>query len=111
MKKISDKRRKEIEDKYNPTIPKSKPGFCERCKVNKATMNYTDSIMSYAHGFVEHICQECYDKEKHNNTWYKEGKKDERREILKLMDEWADEKDITRGILVSLKEKIKNVRK
>lgn len=71
-----DRRRREIEEKYNPTIPKSKPGFCERCKINKATINYTDSLMSYAHGFVEHICRECYDKEKHSNTWYKEGYKD-----------------------------------
>ena len=76
MKKISDKKRKEIEDKYNPTIPKSKPGYCERCKFNKATINYTDSVMSFAHGFVEHICGDCYNKEKHENTWYKEGYKD-----------------------------------
>lgn len=67
------KRRKEIEDKYNPTIPKSKPGFCERCKINKATMDYTDSIMSFAHGMIERICQECYDKMKRENPWYKEG--------------------------------------
>jgi hypothetical protein len=36
---------------------------------------------------------------KKNETIYK-------KELYKIMDEWADEKEITRGILVSLKEKI-----
>ena len=39
------KKRKEIEDKYNPTIPKKDDGLCVRCHKNKATINYTDSIM------------------------------------------------------------------
>jgi hypothetical protein len=36
---------------------------------------------------------------KKNETIYK-------KELYKIMDEWADEKEITRGILISLKDKI-----
>lgn len=59
-------------------LGKEKPEkiVCFRCKKNKATLQYTDNYLSYAHGFIEHICQECYDKIKKSNSWYQEGFKD-----------------------------------
>ena len=48
-------------------------GICVRCKKNKATMKFTQSITDFTHGFVENICQECYHKIRDSNTWYKEG--------------------------------------
>lgn len=105
------RKRKEIEDKYNPTIPKVDDGLCSRCKKNKATINYTDSIMSYTHGFIERICQECYDKMKHENAWYKEGRKDVMKELKKLkMDDRPEiahyliSKDYTEGWNACIKE-------
>ena len=55
--------------------------ICSRCKKNKATINFTQSIMDFTHGFVEHICQECYNKIRDNNPWYKEGKKQAEQEF------------------------------
>ena len=83
ISKISDKRRKELEDKYNPTIPKKNDGLCVRCHKNKATMDYANSVLEWSHGFGERICQECYDKQKHENTWYKEGYKTGWQDCLK----------------------------
>lgn len=89
-------------------------GLCQRCKKNKATINYTDSIMSYTHGFVEHICQECYDKIKHENTWYKEGRK----ETIREFEEWVDDKwknpkltDVFPNILKGMKHKLEEMKK
>lgn len=47
--------------------------ICERCKKNEATIGYTESILSYSHGFVEEICKECYNKMMKNSEWYKQG--------------------------------------
>ena len=52
---------------------KSNDNLCQRCKKNEATLNYADSYLNATHGFIEHICQECYDKIRDNNAWYKEG--------------------------------------
>ena len=54
----------------------TKKGLCSRCKKNKATIKYTDSYLSFAHGFIENICQECYDKMKEESPWYQQGRKD-----------------------------------
>ena len=55
--------------------------ICNRCKKNKATLTYADSVLGWTHGFTEEICQECYDKEMRGNTWYKKGRQDKAREI------------------------------
>ena len=57
-------------------------GICVRCKKNKATINYTDSVLSYTHGFVEKICKECYNKIRDNNTWYQQGIQEGKQETL-----------------------------
>ena len=36
--------------------------LCSRCKQNPATIKYTASVTDFTHGFIENICQECYDK-------------------------------------------------
>ena len=69
-----DRKKRELEEKYNPTIPRKNDGLCVRCRKNKATITYTNSILDWTHGFVEHICQECYDKQKKENSWYKAGR-------------------------------------
>jgi hypothetical protein len=86
VESYEDRRRREIEEKYNPTIKKIDDGLCQRCRKNKATINYTDSIMSYTHGFVEHICKSCYDKIKKSNIWYKAGRKEMLKEVKKMID-------------------------
>jgi hypothetical protein len=75
-KEQRDKERQELEDKYNPTILKKNDGLCARCHKNKGTITYAESILDWNHGFSEFICMECYNKIKHNNTWYKEGFKE-----------------------------------
>lgn len=106
-----DRRRREIEEKYNPTIQKKDDGICSRCHKNKATINYTDSIMSWTHGFIERICQECYDKMKHENNWYKEGRKDVVKDFNKLkmddrvgIEHYLISKDYTQGWNDCIKE-------
>jgi len=103
-----DKRRRELEEKYNPTIKKVDDGICSRCRKNKATINYTDSIMCYTHGFIENICQECYDKMKHKNTWYKEGKKETLDKVKKLIRKerknWITATDWDKNILNGIKK-------
>ena len=68
---------------------KNKTELCVRCKKNKASINFTNSITDFTHGFVEHICKSCYDKIKHDNTWYKEGKK----ETIELIKEILSKKE------------------
>jgi superfamily II helicase len=75
-----------LEVKYNMSKLQVDDGLCQRCRKNKATINYTDSIMSYTHGFVEHICKSCYDKIKKSNTWYKAGRKEILDEVKKLIN-------------------------
>ena len=53
---------------------KTEMGLCLRCKKNQATMQYAESSLSLAHGFMEEICQECYDKQMEESDWYKKGK-------------------------------------
>jgi protein-arginine kinase activator protein McsA len=36
---------------------------CQRCQKNEATITYTDSVLSYTHGFTEQICVDCYRKQ------------------------------------------------
>ena len=48
--------------------------LCSRCKKNEATITYASSIMDFAHGFSERICQTCYDNQKKANGWYKAGR-------------------------------------
>jgi protein-arginine kinase activator protein McsA len=50
-------------------------GICVRCKKNKATLTYTDNVLSFVHGFKERICQECYDNQMRESNWYKQGLK------------------------------------
>lgn len=57
-------------------------GLCQKCKKNKATITYANSILDYTHGFSESICQGCYDKIKKDNTWYKEGREECRKEFM-----------------------------
>jgi hypothetical protein len=108
-----DRRRRELEEKYNPTIPKVDDGLCSRCRKNKATINYTDSIMSYTHGFIERICQECYDKMKHENNWYKAGRKEVLKEVEKILDEYDTndwKKESFHTINMEIKQRIKKLR-
>jgi protein-arginine kinase activator protein McsA len=69
---------------------KNLTGLCERCKKNKATLQYTQSVTDFAHGFVENICLKCYNKIKKSNTWYKEGKKDKSKEIKRFIEKERD---------------------
>jgi hypothetical protein len=87
----NDRRRRELQEKYNSTIKKVDDGLCSRCRKNKATINYTDSIMSYTHGFVEHICKNCYNKIKKSNIWYKSGKKEILDNEIKWLEKYINE--------------------
>jgi hypothetical protein len=80
-----DKRRQELADKYNPML-RVNGKLCSRCQKNRATVNYANSILDWNHGFGERICQTCYDKIKHENSWYKEGRKDMYDEVITMID-------------------------
>lgn len=49
---------------------------CTRCKKNKATITFANSMLDWTHGFAKRICQECYDKQMKASEWYKQGYKD-----------------------------------
>lgn len=66
--------------------------ICSRCNVNPATMQYTNSIMDFTHGFVENICQECYDKQMRKNPWYKKGKQ----EAIEAELAWMEKQIVSR---------------
>jgi hypothetical protein len=71
-------------------------GLCVRCKKNKAVMKYADGYLEMAHGFIENICQECYDKMKERNPWYLEGKQLAFEKVLKIIEhEIENEKQAT----------------
>lgn len=53
-----------------------KLGLCSRCKKNKATLTYAESMTDFTHGFSQEICQNCYDEIKHANIWYQGGRKE-----------------------------------
>lgn len=55
---------------------KKEKQICSRCKKNKAEITYAGGILDITHGFIEHICQGCYDKIVKNSLWYKRGFKD-----------------------------------
>jgi hypothetical protein len=67
--------------------------ICSRCKKNKATMQYAESVMDFTHGFVENICDECYEKQKKANPWYKSGREDMLKEVEKAIDECDCDKE------------------
>jgi protein-arginine kinase activator protein McsA len=47
---ISKKKKKKVVDM----------GLCTRCKKNKATITFANSILDWTHGFAEYICKDCY---------------------------------------------------
>ena len=49
-----------------------KKNICVRCKKNKSTMDYCESVSDYAHGFIEKICKECFNKQKVESPLYQE---------------------------------------
>ena len=57
-----------------------KDTICERCKKNKATIDFAEGALAVSHGFVEHLCQECFDKMQKEHPLYKlaykQGQKD-----------------------------------
>jgi hypothetical protein len=67
------------------TKPQIKSENCCRCKKNKATLNYAESYLSCSHGFIEHICQECYEKIRNDNAWFQEGKLLGRNEVIEII--------------------------
>jgi len=66
--------------------------ICVRCKKNKATITYANSILDWTHGFAQRICKECYDKEKRSNTWYKEGRKESIEDEIKFLKSLLQDK-------------------
>jgi len=66
--------------------------FCSRCKKNKATITYANSVMDFAHGFSERICQTCYDNQKKANGWYKAGRVEAIDEEIKFLDSLLQDK-------------------
>lgn len=57
--------------------------LCSRCKKNKATILYANSITDFTHGFMENICQGCYDKQMMDDGWYQTGRREAFEEIEK----------------------------
>ena len=37
-------------------------GICNDCKKSKADITFSDSVMSFTHGFVTYLCRPCYIK-------------------------------------------------
>ena len=58
--------------------------ICQRCKKNEATVKYTASPSDYAHGFVQDICNECYNKQVRTSEWYKQGFKEALEQAINL---------------------------
>ncbi len=71
-------------------------GICVRCEKNKATIQFTEGAMAFAHGFVENICQNCYDKMQKETPLYKKAVKERNAEVKQVIEEWLD--DETAGL-------------
>ena len=54
-------------------IPKGQ--LCQKCKKNKATIEYAEGTMAIIHGFTEYLCQECFDKMQKATPLYKQAYK------------------------------------
>ena len=79
------------------TTLKEDLGVCVRCKKNKATLVFTESVLNYIHGFKENICQECYDKMSEETPLYKkafkEGKEKTKDEIIKMIEDVFEKRE------------------
>ena len=62
-------------------------GICVKCKKNKATIQFTEGAMAFAHGFVENICQNCYDKMQKETPLYKKAVKERNAEVKQAIEE------------------------
>ncbi len=62
-------------------------GTCQRCEKNKATIRFTEGTMAFVHGFVENICQDCYDKMQKETPLYKEAVKERNAEVKQAIEE------------------------
>ena len=70
---------------------KKQEEICVRCKKNKATLTYTDSPLSFAHGFTSRICQECYNKQAESSNWFKDGYNKAIQEDIAFLEKYIDE--------------------
>jgi len=87
----SSKCSKEYTRQLNGKRNKKEKDLCVRCKKNKATITFTNSMTDYIHGFTERICKQCYIKIREKNTWFQEGeiigREEQKKDVLKLIDE------------------------
>jgi uncharacterized membrane-anchored protein YjiN (DUF445 family) len=80
----------QIKDEFFPK-DKIKEDICEICKKNKATINYANSPLDFAHGFVRRICKSCYNKIMKDNEWYKCGVKNTVRAIKEIARQYRND--------------------
>lgn len=79
--------------------------LCERCKKNKATITFAESVLNYAHGFYEDICQECFDKEQKKSPLYKKAYKQGQK------DQLLECADLHQSIMEKERKKVEKLRK
>ncbi len=66
-------------------IPKNQ--LCQKCKKNKATIEYTEGVLAWSHGFVEYICEDCYDKMQKATPLYKQTRQQAFKDVEKVINE------------------------
>jgi len=76
---------------YGKRNKKEDLGICIKCNKNKATIRFTNSVTDFAHGFINNICQQCYDEIRNKNPWFKEGeiigREEQKKKDVKIVDE------------------------
>lgn len=87
-------------------MDKSKQLLCSRCNKNKASMLYADNLLSFQHGFNEFICEECYNKQKKDNGWYKQGYAEAQKYLIESFEKIINETNI--GVDALGKHKLRN---
>jgi hypothetical protein len=77
---------------------KQKRELCEVCNKRKYVMVYSDSWLSFSHGFSKKMCQKCYDEMIKKNDWYKQGYKDAEEKARELFKKGKYGKEFERKI-------------
>ena len=71
----------------NNHMPEKDLGICQRCKKNKATIQFAEGSLALSHGFVEYLCEDCYKKMQREHPLWKVAVDERNSEVKQAIEE------------------------